>query len=302
MSNVFKKEYKQSVFFSHYPYKFELILKKSINIFYPMNHKAILSTLGIISIILLNSCSRVPITGRGQMKLLPNATMLSMSYTSYDEFLKTNKISNQAEGTRQVKQAGERIQGAVEKYMKEHGFGKKLEGFKWEFNLVEDPTVNAWCMPGGNVVFYTGILPICKDEAGIAVVMGHEVAHAIANHGNERMSQGLAAQMGEMGLSLALQNKPAETQALFLGAYGAASQVGALLPFSRLHESEADHMGLIFMAMAGYDPRTAPEFWKRMASLGGAKPPQLLSTHPSDETRIKNLESHMEEALRYYSK
>ncbi len=246
------------------------------------------------------SCSRVPITGRHQMKLLPNSTLLSMSYTSYGDFLKQNKISTNAQQTAMVKNAGSKIKTAVETYMKQQGKEKKLSGFNWEFNLVEDPTVNAWCMPGGKVVFYSGIMPLCKDEAGVAVVMGHEVAHAIANHGNERMSQGLAVQMGGVALSVAMSDKPAETQALFMGAYGVGTTVGAVLPFSRLHESEADHMGLIFMAMAGYDPRKAPEFWERMAALGGGKPPELLSTHPSDETRIRKLNEHMDEAMKYY--
>lgn len=251
-------------------------------------------------IFLTLSCSRVPITGRRQMKLLPSSTMLSMSYTSYGDFLKQNKISNNAQQTAMVKNSGNKIKAAVEAYMKQHGMEKKLSGFDWEFNLVDDPTINAWCMPGGKVVFYTGIMPLCKDEVGVAVVMGHEVAHAIANHGNERMSQGLAVQMGGVALAVALNDKPAETQALFMGAYGVGTTVGAVLPFSRLHESEADHMGLIFMAMAGYDPRKAPEFWERMAALGGGKQPELLSTHPSDETRIRKLNEHMEEAMKYY--
>jgi len=246
------------------------------------------------------SCSRVPVTGRHQIKLLPSSTLLSMSYTSYGDFLKQNKISNNAQQTGMVKNSGNRIKAAVESYMKQHGMEKKLSGFDWEFNLVDDPTVNAWCMPGGKVVFYTGIMPLCKDETGVAVVMGHEVAHAIANHGNERMSQGLAVQMGGVALAVALNDKPAETQALYMGAYGVGTTVGAVLPFSRLHESEADHMGLIFMAMAGYDPRKAPEFWGRMAALGGGKPPEMLSTHPSDETRIRKLNEHMEEAMKYY--
>ena len=174
-----------------------------------------------------------------------------------------------------------------------------MKDFKWEFNLVEDNTVNAWCMPGGKVVFYTGILPITKDEKGIAVVMGHEIAHAIARHGNERMSQGLALQGGGIALSLALSDKPELTQNLFQQAYGLGGQLG-MLKYSRSHDSEADKMGLVFMAMAGYDPREAVEFWKRMAAQGGQKPPEFLSTHPSDDTRIKDLEDFMPEALKYY--
>jgi predicted Zn-dependent protease len=254
----------------------------------------------LLALLFQLSCSRVPVTGRRQMKLLPNNTLLSMSYTSYGDFLKQNKLSSNAQQTAMIKNCGNRIKTAVESYMKKHGMEKKLSGFDWEFNLVEDPTINAWCMPGGKVVFYTGILPLCKDEAGVAVVMGHEVAHAIANHGNERMSQGLAVQMGGLGLAVALHDKPAETQALFMGAYGIGTTVGAILPYSRLHESEADHMGLIFMAMAGYDPRKAPEFWERMAAAGGGKVPEIMSTHPSDETRIRKLNEHMNEALSYY--
>jgi predicted Zn-dependent protease len=176
-----------------------------------------------------------------------------------------------------------------------------LNGFAWEFNLIEDPkTVNAWCMPGGKVAFYTAILPICKDEAGVAVVMGHEVAHAIANHGRERMSQGIAANFGLSTLGTALGQNPTLTNDLLMQAVGMGTQIG-MLKFSRTHESEADEMGLIFMAMAGYDPQEAPKFWERMsAGAGGQKPPEWLSTHPSDETRISNLNKWMPKALKYY--
>ena len=187
----------------------------------------------------------------------------------------------------------------ITRFAKKHQQTKRIKDFKWEFNLVEDNTVNAWCMPGGKVVFYTGILPITKDEKGIAVVMGHEIAHAIARHGNERMSQGLALQGGGIALSLALSDKPELTQNLFQQAYGLGGQLG-MLKYSRSHDSEADKMGLVFMAMAGYDPREAVEFWKRMAAQGGQKPPEFLSTHPSDDTRIKDLEDFMPEALKYY--
>ncbi len=157
-------------------------------------------------------------------------------------------------------------------------------------------------MPGGKVVVYTGILPVTKDENGLAVVMGHEIAHAIAEHGSERMSQELIRQMGGMALSVALKDEPQETRAMWLAAYGMGSEVGIMLPYSRMHESEADHMGLIFMAMAGYDPREAPVFWKRMSAAGGPKPPEWLSTHPSGETRINNLNAWMPEAMEYYNK
>jgi predicted Zn-dependent protease len=155
-------------------------------------------------------------------------------------------------------------------------------------------------MPGGKVAFYTGILPICGDETGVAVVMGHEVAHAVAEHGGERMSQGLVLQLGGMALSEALSEKPEQTRSLYMSAFAIGAQYGAMLPFSRKHESEADHLGLIFMAMAGYDPRAAPAFWERMSAQGGQAPPEFMSTHPSDATRVRQLNEHMAEALRYY--
>jgi predicted Zn-dependent protease len=177
----------------------------------------------------------------------------------------------------------------------------KLKDYEWEFNLVESEEVNAWCMPGGKVVFYTGILPVTQDENGLAVVMGHEIAHAVAQHGNERMSQMLVAQLGGMALSKALEEKPEQTQQLWMAAFGLGAQFGFLLRYSRLHESEADHLGLIFMSMAGYDPKGAVEFWQRMSEKkGGQAPPEFLSTHPSDEKRIKNLQALVPEAMQYY--
>ena len=200
-----------------------------------------------------------------------------------------------------VKRIGKKIQIAVEKYFAQKNLSSELEGYNWEFNLVESKDVNAWCMPGGKVVVYTGILPITRDETGLAVVMGHEIAHAVAEHGNERMSQGLITQFGGLALAKALENKPEETQALWMGAFGLGAQVGVLLPFSRLHESEADHLGLIFMAMAGYDPNQAVNFWQRMAKMkGGQAPPEFLSTHPSDETRINKIKKLLPKAMKYY--
>ena len=246
------------------------------------------------------SCSSVPITGRHQLNIVPESEMQSTSYQQYDQFLQENKLSTDAEATAMVKRVGTRIQHAVEQYMSDHNMADRLNGYKWEFNLVENKEVNAWCMPGGKVVVYTGILPVTKDEASLAVVMGHEIAHAIARHGAERMSQGLIAQgLGE-GLSAALSSKPAETQQLWMTAFGVGAQYGALLPFSRTQESEADHLGLIFMAMAGYDPHVAVPFWERMAASGGQKPPEIMSTHPSDQTRIENLKKLMPEAMSYY--
>ncbi len=258
-----------------------------------------------ISILLLAifiaSCHTVPLTGRKQLDLIPNASMLEMSFQQYDQFLKENKLSNNPQQTRMVKSVGSKIQGAVEQYFSQHKISGELQGYAWEFNLADDKDANAWCMPGGKVVVYTGILPVTKDEAGLAVVMGHEIAHAIAKHGNERMSQALIAQLGGMTLTVALQEKPEETQQLWLMAYAVGAQYGAMLPYSRLHESEADHLGLIFMAMAGYDPHTAVEFWERMSQMkGGQQIPEFLSTHPSDETRIRKINERMPEAMEYY--
>jgi predicted Zn-dependent protease len=249
---------------------------------------------------LLVACATVPVTGRKQLSMISDGEMQAMSYQQYAEVIAQSKLSDDAEATAMIKRCGQRIQRAVEQYFAEEGIGDHLHGYQWEFNLIESDQVNAWCMPGGKVAFYTGILPVCQDELGVAVVMGHEVAHAIAEHGAERMSQGLLTQMGGMALSEAVKNEPEQTQALWMTAFAVGAQYGAMLPYSRLHESEADHMGLIFMAMAGYDPRAAPEFWERMAALGGEKPPELLSTHPSDETRIRNLNEKMPDALQYY--
>lgn len=247
------------------------------------------------------NCATVPLTGRKQLSLIPNSEILPMSYDNYKTVLDSAKKSANKQQTEMIKTVGLKIQKAVEEFMTQNNLSAQLKGYAWEFNLIEDNVVNAWCMPGGKVVFYTGILPICQDEKGVAVVMGHEVAHAIANHGGERMSQGLVQQMGGVALDVALSQKPAETRALFGTAYGIGSNIGAMLPFSRLQESEADKMGLIFMAMAGYDPREAPVFWERMAaqSSGGA-PPEFMSTHPSHATRIKELNEQIPEALKYY--
>jgi len=248
------------------------------------------------------SCSTVPVTGRNQLSLIPASQLMSMSFQQYDTFLKENKISKDAKQTAKIKDVGAKIQKAVEQYFAQKNLSKHLDGYAWEYNLVDNEQVNAWCMPGGKVVFYTGILPICKDDAGIATVMGHEIAHAIAEHGGERMSQGLLVQLGGMGLQAALESEPALTQQLALTAFGIGSQVGIMLPFSRLHESEADQMGLIFMAMAGYHPNNAVEFWQRMAAQGGGQPPEFLSTHPSNETRINDLKKLIPEAMQYYKK
>lgn len=237
------------------------------------------------------------------MSLVSSAEINQMSADQYQQVLRESKLSSNQEQVAMVKRVGNNIKTAVEQYMASKGASEELVGFNWEFNLIQDDeTVNAWCMPGGKVAFYTAIMPICQDELGVAVVMGHEVAHAIANHGRERMSQGLIAQFGLGTLSAAMGQNPTATENIFLQAVGVGTNVG-MLKFSRSHESEADHIGLIFMAMAGYDPSAAPKFWERMSSLsGGQAPPEFLSTHPSHETRIHDLESWIPEAMQYYKK
>lgn len=256
----------------------------------------------LVLVTFLMACSIVPITGRQQLSLIPESQINAMSFAQYDEFIKTNKLSNDHEQTALVERVGQNIQRAVEQYFIQKGQAAALQNYAWEFNLVEDSMANAWCMPGGKVVIYTGILPVTKTEAGLAVVMGHEIAHAVAQHGNERMSQGLITQFGGMALSKALENKPEQTQNLFMTAFGVGAQIGVLLPYSRLQESEADHLGLIFMAMAGYDPNSAVSFWERMAAGEGGSMPEFLSTHPSDATRIQKLKELLPEAMTYYKK
>jgi predicted Zn-dependent protease len=252
-------------------------------------------------LILWSGCSSVPVTGRKQLTIVSASEMNSLAATSYKETLATSKLSTNVQQTAMVKRTGERISKAVEQYMSEKNMSSALSGFQWEFNLIDDPSINAWCMPGGRVAFYTGILPLCQDEAGIAVVMGHEIAHAVANHSSERMSQEMMVQFGGTALATVLQEKPQQTQQLALTVFGVGSQLGAILPYSRLHEFEADRLGLIFMAMAGYDPYEAPKFWERMQALsGGGAPPQFLSTHPSDAKRISELNAAIPEAMTYY--
>ncbi|MCB2204709.1 M48 family metallopeptidase [bacterium] len=257
----------------------------------------------LVSVFFLSACGTVPVTGRRQLNLIPSSTMLSMSASQYGEFMQSHRQSGDMSKVQMVRRVGTGIKNAVERYFAQKGMSDELSGYKWEFNLVESPEVNAWCMPGGKVVVYTGILPITRDETGLAVVMGHEIAHAIAEHGNERMSQGLLTQLGGMALSEALSEKPEQTRALWMTAFGVGAQVGVLLPFSRLQESEADELGLIFMAMAGYNPNEAVGFWQRMAAMkNGSAPPEFLSTHPSDETRIRDIQKALPEAMKYYRK
>lgn len=262
------------------------------------------SLAGLLAVLFLVSCSAVALTGRKQLNLVAEDQMLATSTQQYEQFLKENKLSTDAAQTARIKRVGAKIQAAVEDYARKNNRTDELKGYAWEFNLVESKDVNAWCMPGGKVVFYTGIMPVCQDDDGVAVVMGHEVAHAVGKHGAERMSQNLVVQGGGAALAAALATKPQQTQQLWMSAFGAGAQYGLLMPFERGQESEADHIGLIFMAMAGYDPNHAVAFWQRMskASAAAEKPPEFMSTHPSDEHRIKNLQKELPEALSYYNK
>jgi len=247
-------------------------------------------------------CSTVAVTGRRQLSLISNSEILPLSAGQYGEVLTSSKLSTNKEQVDMINRVGRRIQKAVETYFNNEGLGKQLEGYKWEYNLIEDNQVNAWAMPGGKVAFYTGILPIAQDDKGIAVVMGHEIAHAVANHGRERMSQGMFAQLGLSSVGAALGENPTLTKNIFMQAVGAGTQLG-VLKFSRIQESEADRLGLIFMSMAGYDVKEAPKFWERMAkNSGGGAPPEFLSTHPSHATRIKDLNALIPEALTYFNK
>ena len=248
------------------------------------------------------SCSVVPLTGRKQLNLLPESEMIAMGFNSYSDFLKENPPSTDKVNAAAVKEVGGKIAAAVTRYFADNNLADRLEGYKWEFNLVKDSSANAWCLPGGKVVVYSGILPLTVDKNGLAVVISHEIAHAVARHGNERMSQELLTQMGGIALSEAIKTKPQETQNIFMSAYGIGSSVGVLMPYSRSHELEADKLGLIFMAMAGFDPQTAIPFWERMAAKGGAKPPEFLSTHPADQTRIDKIRAALPEARKYYVK
>jgi predicted Zn-dependent protease len=245
--------------------------------------------LASILAMLLTSCQTVPMTGRHQLILISNEQELSLGEEAYKKTLKSSKLSADAASTATVRRVGERIAKAANR-----------PDYKWEFNLVEDKTPNAFCLPGGKVVVYTGILPFTKDETGLAVVMGHEVAHALARHGAERMSTGELAGIAGQTAAIIFGGGNPETEKQVEQAFGIGSSVGLLLPFSRHQESEADEIGLLLMAKAGYDPRQAIDFWKRMEQGQNGAPPEFLSTHPSDKTRINRIEGWMPEALKAY--
>jgi predicted Zn-dependent protease len=258
---------------------------------------------GILVFLLLMACAEVPITHRQSLQLLPESQLATLALQEYDKVLKSSKLSTNRQQVEMVREVGFKIAKASEAFLAEAGMQSQIKTLKWEFNLVEDDKLaNAWVMPGGKAAVYTGILPYTQNKTGLAVVLGHEVAHAIAGHGNERMSQGLLAQMGGVALSVALSQNSAATRNLFMQAYGAGASVGLLLPYRRLHESEADRIGLTLMARAGYDPREAVPFWERMNQKAERRPPEFLSTHPAPATRIANIKKYIPEAMVYYRK
>ncbi len=245
------------------------------------------------ALLLITSCATVPITGRRSLILVPDSEITALASGSYKELLQKSKLSTDQASVDMIRRVGQRI-AAV----------SNQPDFQWEFNLIDDPKiVNAFCMPGGKVAFYTGIMPICKNEDGVAAVMGHEVAHAIAKHGAERMSQQLLLNFGAISLTTAMRNKPETTKAIANMAFGVGANIGFVLPYGRMQESEADHIGIIYAAKAGYNPEEAVSLWLRMEAFSkGQNPPEFLSTHPSNETRIQQLKGWMPEALPEYQK
>lgn len=253
------------------------------------------------------SCQKVPLTGRKQLTVVPNSTLLPLSFQNYQQVLDTSRVIRSGAEANMVQRVGGRLREAMEQYMRSNGFADRLAGYQWEFALIQSPQINAWCMPGGKVAFYTGILPYTQNEAGAAAVMGHEISHAIAEHGRERMSEGVVANGllsgGQLLIGAMSSPQRQQTNLLLLQAAGVGYQFGRALPHSRAQESEADKLGLIFMAMAGYDPQEAINFWSRMAKAGsGQKPPEFLSTHPSDQRRISDLQKQLPEAQKYYAR
>ncbi|SDS27834.1 Peptidase family M48 [Formosa sp. Hel1_31_208] len=243
--------------------------------------------IGVLALFL--SCATNPFTGKKTLALVPNSELFPTAFAQYDQFLTENNVVTGTADAEMIKRVGQRIAVAAERWLDANGHQGYLKDYKWEYNLVNDKTVNAWCMPGGKIVFYTGILPIAQNETGIAAIMGHEVAHALANHGQQRMSAGMLQQLGAVAGNVAIKDQ--QTRDIFNQAYGVGSQVGVMLPFSRSHETQSDEIGIVLMAIAGYNPDEASELWKRMkANSGGQAPPEFLSTHPSNDSRINNLQ------------
>jgi predicted Zn-dependent protease len=265
-----------------------------------MTRISLLAAIAIASV--AAACSRNTITGRSQLSLVSESELQTTALTEYKQFLSENKVvsTTASKDADMVKRVGGRIANAITQYYQQKGNASELKDYKWEFNLVDNKEVNAWCMPGGKVVVYTGLLPVTRDEASLAIVLGHEITHAVAGHSRERMSQQMVAQGLQSVGGVALSNN-AKALNIFNAVYAPGAQIGVLLPNSRKQESEADHYGLIFAAMAGYNPEVAVGFWERMAAAGGAKTSVLLSTHPSDAQRIADIKRLMPEALKYYT-
>jgi predicted Zn-dependent protease len=261
--------------------------------------KKIISLLAVF--IFLLSCSTVPITGRKRINVVSDNEILPASFAQYEGFLKENKVSSNVKQTNEIQAVGMNISKAVDRFMRANGMESEADSYRWEFNLIDDPTVNAWCMPGGKVVFYTGILPICANTDGIAAVMGHEVAHAFAKHGQERMTTAYGQQLGGLAVALGTSGQDSEAQLLWNTVYGVGSQVG-MLAYSRTHETEADKLGMVFMIMAGYNPEEAIQVWVRMSQNGGSSQPEFLSTHPSNESRIQDLTAYLPTAIAHAKK
>ncbi|MBN8820904.1 MAG: M48 family metalloprotease [Spirosoma sp.] len=258
----------------------------------------------LLIICLVIACQRVPLTGRKQFIMVDSNELLALSAGQYREELNRSQVISSGSNYQMIQRVGNRLRVSMENYLNRNGYSDRIKGFQWEFNLIDKKDVNATCLPGGKVVFYTGILPYTQNESGIATVMGHEIAHAIAAHGAERLSEALLAnglmESGQILINAYSPEKKRQANLLLLQAVGIGYRYGLALPHSRAHESEADHLGLIFMAMAGYDPQQAVVFWQRMASDGGQKPPEFMSTHPSDERRVRDLQREMPEAMKYY--
>ncbi|MDE6216037.1 M48 family metallopeptidase [Bacteroides sp.] len=261
---------------------------------------AILTVTLTAVLLLLAGCGSVPVTGRRQVLLVSDQEVLSSSLTQYNAYMKSAPKSTSAQQSAMVTRVGKKIAAATEQYLKQNGLAGEVKNFAWEFNLVKDPQVNAFCMPGGKIVVYEGLMELVTSDDELAVVIGHEVAHAVAKHSNERMSQQILAQYGARILNRSLSQKSAAMQAIANQVYGVGAQYGVMLPFSRKHESEADYMGLIFMRMAGYNPDVAINFWKKMSAGGSAKVPERMSTHPSDTRRIGDIQKALPEIKSKY--
>ena len=254
-----------------------------------MNFKKTIISVGVIFIIV--SCATNPFTGKKTMAFVGNDQLFPSAFAQYNQVLSENKVITGTSDADMITRVGQRIAVAAERYLNANGFQGYLDDYKWEYTLIESEQVNAWCMPGGKIAFYTGILPIAANETGVAAIMGHEVAHALANHGQQRMSAGLLQQAGAVAGNVALANDQ-QALGIFNQSYGIVSNVAGMLPFSRSHETEADKIGLYLMAIAGYNPDEASVLWERMkANSGGQAPPEFLSTHPSNDSRIANLKA-----------